>query len=88
MEVKVPYDYSKLRGRIKEVYGTQDVFAEKMGWSYTTTVAKLKGYVDWRSEEMEKALDVLGVPISELHAYFFTVKVENNSTDKDGDDTE
>ena len=41
---------------------------------------KLNNVVDWGQEEMEHAISVLDIPESDIHAYFFTHKVEKNST--------
>ena len=40
-KVKKVFDYSKLRGKIKEVFGTQAKFAKAMGMSTVTLSAKL-----------------------------------------------
>lgn len=42
-KVKKVFDYSKLRGKIKEVFGTQAKFAKAMGMSTVTLSAKLNG---------------------------------------------
>ena len=44
-KVKKVFDYSKLRGKIKEVFGTQAKFAKAMGMSTVTLSAKLNGTV-------------------------------------------
>jgi transcriptional regulator with XRE-family HTH domain len=74
------YDYSKLRGRIKEIFDTQEKFADAMGISKTTISYKLNGMVEWTQEEIERAVDILNIPWSEIHAYFFTRKVEKISS--------
>ena len=63
--------YSKLRGRIREKFGTQEAFAEAMGKSKTTISKKLLGLVDWTREEMELACKLLEINISEVHLYFY-----------------
>ena len=71
------YDYRKLRGRIKEKFGTQAEFSKRLGIS---EVSVSNNVVDWGQEEMEHAISVLDIPESDIHAYFFTHKVEKNST--------
>lgn len=66
--------YSKLRGKIREVFGTQDNFAAAMNMNTTTVSLKLNGKSDWARVEMERACSLLGIPISELHLYFFCPK--------------
>ena len=56
------YDYRKLRGRIKEKFGTQAEFSKRLGISEVSVSNKLD------------------IPESDIHAYFFTHKVEKNST--------
>lgn len=65
--------YAKLRGRIKEKYGSQDCFAAAMEMSRSTLSLKLNGKSDWTGPEIEKACIVLEIPFAEAHAYFFAV---------------
>lgn len=76
------YDYSKLKGKIKEVFGTQGAFASAIGLSDVSVSNKLNNINDWKQEEIEKSVEQLEIPFSEIHVYFFTKKVENNSTQK------
>lgn len=74
------FDYSKLKGKIKEVFSTQADFAKSIGLSETSVSNKLNNSIDWKQEEIEKAMDLLGLPKKEIHTYFFTKKVEKNAT--------
>lgn len=65
--------YSKLRGAIREKYGTQAAFAEAMVMSENTLSCKLNGKTEWVRPEIEKACRLLDVPLEEAHAYFFTL---------------
>ena len=76
------YDYRKLRGRIKEKFGTQAEFSKNIGLSEVSVSNKLNNVVDWGQEEMEHTIAVLEIPYSDIHAYFFTHTVEKNSTDR------
>lgn len=64
--------YSKLRGKIKEVFGTQDAFSSAMGMNTATVSGKLNGRSDWTRAEMELACSLLGIPMLEMHSYFFS----------------
>lgn len=75
-----PYDYRKLRGRIKEKFGTQSIFAKEIGLSDVSVSNKLNNNVDWGQEEIEKIISVLDIAYSDIHSYFFTHIVEKNST--------
>lgn len=65
--------YAKLRGRIREKYGTQADFASAMEMDKSTLSMKLNGKSDWTSLEIERACIRLAIPLAEAYAYFFTV---------------
>ncbi len=70
------FDYSKLKGRIKEVCNTQEVFADAVSISTTSISAKLNNKVEWSQKEIEKATVVLGILEEEIPKYFFVKKVQ------------
>lgn len=70
--------YSKLRGKIKEVYGKQEHFAKSMGMDLSSLSAKLNNKTPWKREEIEKACELLGIAIEDVHLYFFNQKVGNS----------
>lgn len=72
------FDYSKLRGKIKEVFGTQENFAAAMVMSTVTLSAKLNNKIPWTQEEMNLACQLLGVSVEFIPLYFFTVKVKSS----------
>ena len=76
------FDYSKLYGKIKEVFGTQEAFAEAMEMSRTAINARLKQSVEWKSPEIFKACELLGIPLSDSHLYFFSLKSLENKTER------
>lgn len=68
-------DYSKLRGKIKEVFGSENAFAKAMGKNPTTISAKLNNNSAWTHDEIIKACGLLGIAIEDAYKYFFTQKV-------------
>lgn len=64
--------YSKLRGKIKEVYFNNKNFAAAMVMDLSTLSAKLNNNSQWKREEIVKACELLDIPIEEVHLYFFT----------------
>ena len=73
----MPYDYSKLSGRIVEKYETQAKFACAMGLSERSISLKINGKVGWKQNEILKACELLDIPVSQISIYFFTTKVQN-----------
>ncbi len=72
----MPYDYSKLRGRIVEKVGTQTRFAEEMGFSERTCSLKINGKVPFTQPEIIKACRILDIAEGDIGAYFFKLKVQ------------
>jgi len=64
--------YPKLRGAIREKFGTQEAFAKAMGKSETTISSKLTGKTEWDRQEIEDACRLLEIPLAEAHTYFFS----------------
>jgi transcriptional regulator with XRE-family HTH domain len=69
------YNYSKLRGKIAEVCGTQDKFAEQLNVAARTLSQKLHNMTDFKQSEIEKAVELLGIPMEDISLYFFTHEV-------------
>lgn len=70
------FDYSKLLGKIKEVFGTQNAFATAIGISYQSVSYKLNNQSEFTSSEILKSVKVLNIPIRKIPLYFFTLKVQ------------
>jgi hypothetical protein len=69
------FDYSKLRGKIREVFKRQDLFAKAMRLSHTSVSLKLNNQREWTQKEISRAAELLGIRDDEITAYFFTLKV-------------
>ena len=70
------YDYSKLNGRIKEIFGTQDNYAKKLGISVASVNYKLNNKVAFTQDEIYKSIHCLNIKNEEIQEIFFTKKVE------------
>lgn len=70
------FDYSKVRGKIREVFGTQESFAKSMGISSTTISDKLNNKTEWTQKEIDKAIELLNISKDQIPTYFFTEKVQ------------
>ena len=77
---KIRYDYSKLRGRIKEYFDTQENFADSLDLSATAINNKLneKRSENFTQDEIFYAIQRLNIQPNELIDIFFKEKVEKN----------
>lgn len=67
--------YRKLRGKIREVFDRNEDFAKALGIDPSSLSAKLNNGSPWKREEIQEACEILGIPIEDVHLYFFTQKV-------------
>ena len=74
----IVFDFSKLRGRIKEIYGTQTVFAVAMLMNEATLSNKLNNNVEFSPKEIIRACLLLSIELKDVNIYFFTLKVQKN----------
>ena len=72
------YDFSKLRGKIVEVFGKQEAFAKALGLSSRSLSLKLNNERYFKPTEISKAIELLGLSLSDIPEYFFTVEVQEN----------
>lgn len=68
--------YAKLRGKIREVFGTQQAFSQAIGMSQVSVSHRLNGKLEWKSSEIANACQALNIPLSESAEYFFTKEVK------------
>ncbi len=68
------FDYSKLKGKIIEKFGTQYNFAKKMNWSERTLSLKMNGNRPWKQTDICKAIKLLGLTEKDIPLYFFYTK--------------
>ena len=73
-------DYSKLRGRIKEKFGTEKEFARALNISYATLNKKLNNIYDFSQTEIAKSVRLLMIEDKEISNYFFYIKSCENTT--------
>lgn len=72
------FDYRRLKGRIKEMYGTQNEFAEAVGLSFVSISKKLNNLRQFKQSDIDKITEVLNIPKEEIPIYFFTLEVHKN----------
>lgn len=71
------YDYSKLNGKIVEVFGTKKKFAQSMNLSEKSISDKTNNKRCWQQKEISKACELLQIPNDEINSYFFKYKVQD-----------
>lgn len=69
----MPFDYSKLEGRIKEKCRTRVSFADKMGLSERSISLKMNGKTQWKQSEICNACSILEIDKEKIPEYFFNL---------------
>ena len=69
------YDYSKLKGRMKEKELTQEDVAKHIDKDKSTLNLKLNNQSYFVQDEILKIVNLLEIPAEEIKEYFFTEKV-------------
>ena len=72
------YEYSKLDGRITEMFGTRKAFAEAVMISEHTISGKMTGKIGWTQEQINKVCEVLQIPHEDIPSYFFSHLVQGD----------
>lgn len=67
-------DHSKLRGLIREKFGTQEAFAQAIRVSACAVSQKLNGRSEWSADEIRRTCEVLGITTEQIPACFFCPK--------------
>jgi len=72
MKNKITYNYNKLRGKIKEVFEDEQLFAPEIGMSRVSLSYKLNNKVSFSQHEISKSAELLNITDEEINLYFFT----------------
>ena len=70
------FNYSKLRGRITEKFGTQGCFSKALGVSERTLSLKLNNKIFFSQNEIAKISELLNISSDEIQVYFFEKEVQ------------
>lgn len=70
---KTNFNYSKLRGRIREIYGTETKLAADMGMDRMALSVRLNNKREFSQTEMLKICDLLKININNVADYFLAV---------------
>lgn len=74
--MKHNYDYSKLKGRITEIFGSQRAFAKALNKSDTYITRYLSGQSQFTQDVIILWCKHLNINISEIDGYFFVYLVD------------
>ena len=77
------FNYSKLRGRIREKLGSEKEYGKQMGFSSYTLSKRLNNELPFKAPEIYKSCILLGIPLDDVKNYFFTPDVRENKTLKE-----
>lgn len=72
------FDYSKLKGKIREVCGTYSEFAHQLGCSLNTLSAKLNNKNEFTQSDIFKSIRILHISLEDIPKYFFVLRVIKN----------
>lgn len=70
---RILFNYSKLKGRITEICGTQKAFAKELGITEGTLISKLNNNTYFTQGEILRSIKILLIQQEEVSLYFFTV---------------
>ena len=74
------YDYSKMKGKIRELGLTQNEFAKLIGITEQTLTLRFSNKRPFKQEEIEKTMILFNESMENIHIYFFVKKVQKNRT--------
>lgn len=72
------FNYNKLRGKIREHYGTESKFAKALGIGRVSLSKRLNNSLDFSRTEMFKACQLLKIDSGDIDAYFFAKEVRKH----------
>lgn len=78
MESVIEINHDKLKGKIKEILGTQGKLAEKMGLDETTISNKINSNTYFTQKEILNICSILNISFNEIPEYFFKEKVRES----------
>lgn len=69
------FNYSKLRGKIRETFTTEAEFAKAIGIGRTSLSQRLNGKLEFSQREINESIRVLQLSEKDIPFYFFSPKV-------------
>ena len=75
MADRIIYDYSKLKGKIREKDLTMRQFSKGIGVSMTTLYTRLNNSTYFSTSEIENAMNLLDLSFDDVNDIFFTHQI-------------
>jgi len=72
------YNYSKLRGLIKQYFDTQAKYAQYLGIGTTTLTSRLSGETFFSQQEIEKSIKAFNLTSQDIELTFFCKEQTEN----------
>ena len=66
------YNYNPLRGKIREMFGTESLFSERIGINRATLSKKINNKVPFSQWEIDASCKALKIPTNKIAHYFFS----------------
>lgn len=76
MNEDIIFDFSRLRGRIVEIFSSQRNFSKYINMSESMISARLNNDIEMTNKEIIQWANALEIEITEIPRYFFTEKVQ------------
>ena len=75
------FEYSRLRGKIRAVFGTEASFAKALGMGRVSLSQRLNNALEFSATEIRESCLLLGISSEDIPAYFFAEKVQKHERD-------
>ena len=69
--MKNRYDFTALRDRIRNIYGTEKAFANAIHWKLQRLESRLTNETEFNRAEILQILPLVGLGWQDVRAYFF-----------------
>ncbi len=85
MNSEVSFDYSKLRGRIVEKYGSITAFSKHVKIDYPAVIRKMNGGTNFSQKDIINWCKLLDIDINDVPDYFLREKVQSHDNEQGGE---
>lgn len=74
----IVFDFRRLRGKIREVYGTERAFAKALKIGRVSLSHRINNKLEFTAKEIYSSCTLLSIPLSEIPSYFFVEQVQKS----------